>query len=62
MAPGIWAMTSGDGLCDGNINSDDKTEVWKPEAGNEGYHSGDFNMDSNVDNKDKNECWRNESY
>ncbi|MCD4731158.1 MAG: hypothetical protein K8R74_11180, partial [Bacteroidales bacterium] len=58
IAPGIWGMVSGDGLCDGVINMDDKIVVWELEAGNSGYHSGDFNMNGNVDNKDKNGNWK----
>jgi hypothetical protein len=58
LAPGIWGMVAGDGACDGVIDMDDKTDAWKPEVGNQGYHSGDFNMDANVDNKDKNEWWK----
>ncbi|MBE9491671.1 MAG: hypothetical protein IMY70_02190, partial [Bacteroidetes bacterium] len=58
IAPGIWGMVSGDGLCDGVINMDDKIVVWEIEAGISGYHSGDFNMNGNVDNKDKNDNWK----
>jgi len=58
IAPGIWGMVSGDGLCDGVINIDDKIVVWEIEAGNSGYHSADFNMNGNIDNKDKNGYWK----
>ncbi len=56
--PGVWGMVAGDGLCDGIIDVNDKTVIWKSEAGRRGYHSGDFDMNGNIDNKDKNGCWR----
>lgn len=58
VAPGIWGMVAGDGLCDGVIDINDKTVIWKPEAGRTGYNNGDFDMNGNIDNKDKNGCWK----
>jgi len=55
---GIWGMVAGDGVCDGNINMDDKIIIWEPQSGNNGYFNGDFNMNGEIDNKDKNGCWK----
>jgi hypothetical protein len=54
---GIYGMVSGDGLCDGLINNDDKEIVWWQEAGLKGYYNGDFNRDGSADNVDKNDYW-----
>jgi len=58
IATGIWAMVSGDGDSNGNVNNADKIDVWKPQSGNAGYLNGDFNMNGQVDNVDKNEFWK----
>jgi hypothetical protein len=58
VSPGIWAMISGDGNADGQVNNSDKIEVWKVQSGNSGYKSGDFNMDGQVNNPDKIEKWK----
>jgi len=55
---GIWGMISGDGNADGQINNNDKNDVWKPEAGLSGYKPGDFSMNGQVDNVDKNDLWK----
>lgn len=55
--PGLWAMVAADGDGSGQINNQDKLEVWAPQAGSWGYYSGDFNMDMNVSNVDKNDYW-----
>jgi hypothetical protein len=57
VAPGIWALASGDGLCDGLVDMTDKTAVWNPEAGHSGYHSGDFDLNGQITNLDKTEHW-----
>ncbi|MCD4665222.1 MAG: hypothetical protein K8R68_08115 [Bacteroidales bacterium] len=57
LAGGIWGMVSGDGDADGQINNEDKIEVWQPQSGNAGYLAGDFNMNANADNNDKNDIW-----
>jgi uncharacterized protein (TIGR02145 family) len=58
IAGGVWAMVSGDGDSNGNVNNADKIDVWKPQSGNSGYLNGDFNMNGQVDNVDKNEYWK----
>lgn len=57
IASGVWGMFGGDGNGDGNINTNDKTNVWSVQAGTDGYISGDFNMDGMVQNQDKNDVW-----
>ncbi|MBN1338267.1 MAG: hypothetical protein JXA03_03025, partial [Bacteroidales bacterium] len=57
VAPGIWAMVTGDGNCDSQVSTGDKIEVWAPQSGNSGYLQGDYNMNANVENGDKLDCW-----
>ena len=54
---GIWGMASGDGLADGQVNNQDKNDVWAVQSGLSGYLPGDFNMDSEVNNQDKVDQW-----
>jgi len=54
---GVYGLFGSDGNADGNINTDDKNNIWIPQAGTQGYKSGDFNLDVQVDNKDKNDIW-----
>jgi hypothetical protein len=54
---GIWGMISGDGNQDGIINENDKSEMWNPDSGLEGYSPADYDLNGNVDNKDKNQAW-----
>ena len=55
---GIYGMIGGDGFTDGNINSIDKTNIWKNQACEEGYKEGDFNLNKQVSNPDKNKIWK----
>ena len=57
VSPGVWAMISGDGNSNGQINIDDKNNVWSVTVGQAGYLQADFNMDGQVDNQDKAEYW-----
>ncbi|OQX75930.1 MAG: hypothetical protein B6D61_09585, partial [Bacteroidetes bacterium 4484_249] len=54
---GVYGLFGSDGNADGNINTDDKNNIWIPQVGTQGYKSGDFNLDVQVDNKDKNDIW-----
>ncbi|MBL7104731.1 MAG: hypothetical protein ISS18_10400 [Bacteroidales bacterium] len=56
LEPGVWGLISGDGNADGEIQNNDKVDVWVAERGNIGYYSGDFNMNHEVYNEDK-EFW-----
>ena len=55
LAPGIWGMIAGD--CDANsvVNENDKSLIWKNQAGKAGYLPGDLNFDGQANNPDKNE-------
>lgn len=57
ISPGIFGMTSGDAVPDGNINIIDKNDSWIIQAGLSGYLQGDMNMDSFVNNADKIDDW-----
>lgn len=59
LSPGIWGMLAADGDGNGLIDSLDLINIWKVQAGEEGYKSGDFNLDFEVDNKDKDNFWMN---
>jgi len=49
----IYGMAGGDGDVNGEINLNDKTNVWVLQAGQAGYQYGDFNLDGQVNNPDK---------
>jgi len=55
---GVWGMTAGDGNANGQVNNNDKNDVWKPQSGTSGYKAGDFSMNGQVDNVDKNDYWK----
>jgi hypothetical protein len=57
VAPGIWAMASGDGDANGSVDTIDNKNVWNNQAGGSGYFYGDFNLDLQIDNEDKNDKW-----
>ena len=57
LAPGVWGMIASDGNADGQVNIDDKDNVWAPQAGEAGYKSGDYNLNGQVANPDKNYFW-----
>ncbi|MCD4664285.1 MAG: hypothetical protein K8R68_03370, partial [Bacteroidales bacterium] len=54
---GLWGMFSGDGNANGDIDLNDKTNVWAPQAGSSGYTQGDYDMNAEVNNTDKNDYW-----
>jgi len=58
IATGVWGMVSGDGNANGQVNNNDKNEVWRPQSGSSGYKSGDFNLDKQVNNNDKIVYWQ----
>jgi len=55
MTRDVWGMIAGDGDANGEVNLNDKTNVWVLQAGQEGYKYGDFNLDGQVNNPDKND-------
>jgi hypothetical protein len=56
-SPVVWGMVAADGDADGMISPGDKTTLWSPLAGEQGYFPADYDMDSQVDNPDKNTFW-----
>ncbi|MBN1340446.1 MAG: hypothetical protein JXA03_14045 [Bacteroidales bacterium] len=57
LAPGVFGMISGDGNANGEVNNNDKNDVWAVQAGLGGYRSGDFSLDGQVNTIDKVEKW-----
>lgn len=57
LTDGPAVMVAGDANTDGIILESDKTNVWAPQAGLDGYLYSDFNLDGQVNNSDKNELW-----
>lgn len=57
VAPGVWAMISGDGDANGQVDLNDKINIWSTNVGQSGYLEGDYNMNGQVDNQDKVEFW-----
>ncbi|MEZ5198256.1 MAG: C25 family cysteine peptidase [Bacteroidales bacterium] len=58
MAPGVWAMFSGDGMCDGEVDNKDKNDIWELQNNTNGYFSGDMNLDGFVDMMDNAATWK----
>jgi len=58
---GIWGMISADGNADGQINNQDKNDIWWPQLYNTGYYPGDFNMDTEVNLMDIENLWKSNS-
>ena len=50
---GIYGMIGGDGTANGQINNNDKNDIWNTQQGESGYKSGDFDMNSEVSEPDK---------
>jgi hypothetical protein len=48
---GIWSMIAGDGDGNGQIDNNDKNDIWLQESNSLGYFSGDYNMNyqTNID-------------
>ncbi len=49
---GIWGMAAGDGNADGEVDNEDKNEIWETNVGSFDYVPGDFDMNGQVDNMD----------
>ena len=54
---GVYAMFGGDGDANGQVQNQDKNNIWNPESGLGGYLQGDFDMNGQVQNQDKNNIW-----
>ncbi|MFW5725051.1 MAG: serine protease [Bacteroidota bacterium] len=61
MGDGVYAMYGGDGDGNGQVQTQDKNEVWNLQAGQSGYHAGDFDLNGQVQTQDKNEIWNSNS-
>ncbi len=58
LTAGVWGMISGDGDGNGQVDNDDKNNVWFPQKGSSGYYFGDFNRDGTVDATDLDDYWK----
>jgi len=54
---GLYGLLGGDGDGNGEVQNQDKLEVWRYQAGQIGYLSGDYNMNGQVQNEDKIDIW-----
>lgn len=54
---GVYGMYGGDGDANGQIQTQDKNEVWNTQSGSSGYLPGDFDMNGQVQTQDKNNIW-----
>lgn len=57
IAPGVWALKSGDANASGMIDTADKSIEWENETGSTSYSSSDLNLDTQINNLDKNDFW-----
>ncbi|MBN1340068.1 MAG: fibronectin type III domain-containing protein, partial [Bacteroidales bacterium] len=57
LASGQYGMVSGDGNANGEVNNNDKNDVWRVQAGLSGYMAGDFSLDGETNTVDKVEKW-----
>ena len=55
---GKYGMIAGDGNGNGEINLDDKINIWEAQAGQYDYLQGDYKLNGQVYNFDKNDLWR----
>ncbi len=54
---GVFGMYGGDGDGNGQVQTQDKNEVWNLQSGQSGYRAGDFDLNGQVQTQDKNEIW-----
>ncbi|MCD4788389.1 MAG: hypothetical protein K8R37_00195, partial [Bacteroidales bacterium] len=57
LGEGKYGMYAGDADANGDIDMQDKTNIWATQSGTNGYKSGDFDMNGQVNNPDKNDVW-----
>ncbi len=57
-SPDFYGLYTGDATGNGQVQNDDKNDVWKVQAGASGYKSADFNLNGQVQNDDKNDFWK----
>ncbi|MEE4178396.1 MAG: hypothetical protein V2I46_12900 [Bacteroides sp.] len=54
---GLYGMFGGDGDGNGQIQTQDKNNIWNPQSGLSGYRAGDFDLNGQVQTQDKNNIW-----
>ena len=54
---GLFGMFGGDGDANGQIQTQDKNNIWNPQSGLSGYRMGDFDLNGQVQTQDKNNIW-----
>jgi len=54
---GVYGMYGGDGNADGQVNLQDKNDVWNAQSGASGYNPADFDLNGQVNLQDKNNIW-----
>ena len=54
---GVYGLYGGDADANGQIQTQDKNNVWNPQSGQSGYLAGDFDLNSQVQTQDKNNIW-----
>jgi uncharacterized protein (TIGR02145 family) len=57
LAGGLAGMFGGDGDANGQVQIQDKNNVWEIQTGLSGYLAGDFNLNTQVQHQDKNLIW-----
>jgi uncharacterized protein (TIGR02145 family) len=58
LGSGVYGMYAGDADGNGQVQIQDKNNVWEQQSGQQGYLASDFNMDGQVQNQDKNNKWQ----
>jgi hypothetical protein len=57
LGQGIYGLYAGDGDGNGQVQNQDKNNVWEPQVGLWGYNQGDFSLNGQVQQQDKNDYW-----
>ncbi len=54
----VYGLYAGDANGNGQVQTDDKNEIWSNEVGLAGYKDSDFNLNGQVQTDDKNNLWK----
>ncbi len=52
-----YGLIGGDGDGNGQVQTQDKNEVWSPQSGLSGYLAADFDLNGQMQTQDKNDIW-----
>ena len=52
LEPEVWGMIAGDANGNGQVQNNDREDLWKIQNGQSGYKSGDYNLNGQVQNND----------